>query len=142
MGAWSTDSFGNDTAGDWSGALQNTSNLSLVRETIQKAVDAGDKYIDADTASEVIAAVEVIARLKGNFGVRDSYSESTDAWVEDHPQQPPQELVALAVRALDRILVQPSELLELWEESDEFEAWKNSVLDLKNRAGALADISK
>ena len=138
MGAWSKESFGNDTACDWAYGLEKTSDLSLVRETIQRALDAGDEYLEADAASEVIAAVEVIARLKGNFGVRDSYSKSTDTWVAAHPQQPPQDLVTLAIQALDRILVQPSELLELWEESDEFEAWKSSVLDLKNRASTLA----
>jgi hypothetical protein len=138
MGAWSKESFGNDTACDWAFDLKKASDLSLVRSTIQKVLDAGEEYLDADVASEAIAAVEVIARLKGHFGVRDSYSKSTDTWVETHPQQPPQDLVALAIHALDRILVQPSELLELWEESDEFEAWKSSVLDLKTRASTLA----
>jgi len=138
MGAWSIESFGNDTACDWAYGLEKTSDLSLVREAIQGVLDTGDEYLEADEASEVTAAVEVIARLKGNFGVRDSYSESTDAWVAAHPQQPPQDLVELAIQALDRILVKPSELLELWEESDKFEAWKSSVLDLKNRASTLA----
>ena len=138
MGAWSKESFGNDTACDWAYRLEKCSDLSLVRETIQAVLDAGDEYLEADAASEVIVAVEVIARLRGNFGVRDSYSESTDAWVAAHPQQPPQDLVELAIQALDRILSKPSELLELWEESDEFEAWNNSVLDLKNRASTLA----
>jgi hypothetical protein len=134
MGAWSIESFGNDTAGDWAFGLEEASDLSLVRETIQKVLDAGDEELDADAASEAIAAVEIIARLKGNFGPRDSFSEPADTWVKAHPQQPPQDLVDLAVQALDRVLVQPSELLDLWEESDEFEAWKSSVLDLKNRA--------
>lgn len=138
MGAWSKESFGNDTACDWAYGLAEASDLGYVRETIQKVVDAGEEYLEADAASEVIAAVEVIARLRGNFGLRDSYSESTDTWVAAHPQQPPPDLVAVAIQALDRVLVQPSELLELWEESDEFEAWKSSVLDLKHRASALA----
>jgi len=76
--------------------------------------------------------------LKGNTGVSDSYTEATEAWVAAHPQLPSQDLVELAIQALDRILDKPSELLELWEESDEFEAWKNSVIDLRNRAGRLA----
>jgi hypothetical protein len=136
MGAWSIESFGNDTACDWAYDLENTSDLSLVHTAIQKVLDVGDEYLDADAASEVIAAVEVIARLKGNFGLRDSYSETTDDWIAAHPQRPPPDLVALASKALDRVLVKPSELLELWEESDEFEAWKSSVLDLKNRASS------
>jgi hypothetical protein len=133
MGAWSKDSFGNDTACDWAYGLENTSDLSLVRETLQKVVDS-DEYLEAPDAEEAIAAAEVIARLKGNFGQRDSYSETTDSWVAAHPQRLPQDLVNLADQALDRILRPPSELLELWRESDEFEAWQGSVLDLRNRA--------
>lgn len=138
MGAWSKDSFGNDTACDWAYGLEEVSDLSLVRDSIQRVVNSGDEYLEAPDAEEAIAAAEVIARLKGNFGLRDSYSETTDTWVMEHSQQPPPDLVALASQGLDRILRPPSELLKLWRESDEFEAWKSSVLDLKNRASKLA----
>ena len=135
MGAWSTDSFGNDTACDWAYGLEETSDLSLVRETIERVIECGDEdCLEAPDADEAIAAVEVIARLKGNFGERDAHSETVDNWVAAHPQKPPQDLVKLAGKALDRILRPPSELLELWEESDEFDPWKKSVLDLKDRA--------
>ena len=134
MGAWSADSFGNDTACDWAYSLEETSDLSLVREAIERVIECEEECLDAPDAEEAIAAVEVIARLKGNFGQRDAYSETVDNWVEAHPQKPPQDLVKLAGRALDRILRQPSELLELWEESAEFDDWKKSVLDLKDRA--------
>lgn len=137
MGAWSKDSFGNDTACDWAYGLEEVSDLGLVGKTIQKVVDSRDDYLEAPDAEEAIAAVEVIARLKGNFGLRDSYTETTDKWVRAHPQQPPPDLVALASQALDRILTPPSELLELWQESAEFESWKSSVTDLKNRASRL-----
>jgi hypothetical protein len=134
MGAWAFDSFGNDTACDWSYSFEEASDLSLVHETIQKVIDAGTEYLEAPDAEEAIAAVEVIARLKGNFGERNSYTETTDNWVKEHPQPPPQDLVDWASRALDRILQPPSELLELWQESEDFESWKKSVLDLKKRA--------
>ena len=138
MGAWSIQSFGNDTACDWAYRLERTADLGLVRETIQEVLDTGDEYLEEREASNAIAAVEVIARLKGNFGVRDSYSADTDAWVAAHPQQPTQDLVELASLALDRILVKPSELLDMWEDSGLADAWKKSVLDLKNRANKLA----
>jgi hypothetical protein len=134
MGAWSKDSFGNDTACDWAYGLEEVSDLSLVRETLQKVVAAGEKYLEAPDAEEAIAAVEVIARLKGNFGQRDSYTETMDDWVKANPQQPPPDLIALGSQAIERILRPPSELLELWQESEEFEAWKGSVLNLRDRA--------
>ena len=71
--------------------------------------------------------------MKGNFYVKNSYTESVDAWVAQHPLDPPQSLVDTAIAVLDRILIEPSELLELWQESDDFEAWKKHVEDLKKR---------
>jgi len=136
MGAWSADSYGNDTACDWAYGLDGMSDLDYVRQTIQTILNtAPGAYLEGDQAEEAIAAIEVIARLKGNYGVSDAYTEEIDNWVKDHPQQPPADLVAAAVQALDRILTAPSELMELWEESDGFEAWRESVLDLKQRAG-------
>jgi hypothetical protein len=134
MGSWSADSFGNDTACDWAYSLEETSDLSLVGDTIQKVLDSGKEYLEAPDAEEAIAAIEVLARLKGHFGERNSYTETIDNWVAAHPQQPPPDLVALGVEALDRILTPPSELLALWKEGDEFDAWQSSVLDLRNRA--------
>jgi Domain of unknown function (DUF4259) len=134
MGAWSKDSFGNDTANDWAYDLIETANLNVVRKTIQRVLDSGHEYLKARDAEKVIAAVEVIARLQGNFGKRDAYTEKVDNWVKTHPQPPPSDLIMSGSQALDRVLQPPSELLELWQESDEFEGWKNSVLDLKRRA--------
>ena len=46
---------------------------------------------------------------------------------------PSPELASKARRALDRILVEPSELLELWEEGDDSGEWRASVNELKGR---------
>jgi len=40
---------------------------------------------------------------------------------------------AKARRALDRVLAGPSELMELWDESGESEAWQTAVRELKGR---------
>jgi hypothetical protein len=133
MGTWSTDSFGNDTACDWSYELEETKDLELIRATVQNALQVGEDYLEAPTAEEAIAAIEVIARLKGSWGERNSYTEAADKWVKAHAQRVPPELVSAAIETLDRILTPPSELLELWQDSEEFEAWKSAVADLKER---------
>ncbi|MEE3717554.1 DUF4259 domain-containing protein [Tumidithrix elongata RA019] len=51
------------------------------------------------------------------------------AWGSD----PPPPLIDSAVQAIARILTPPSELLELWQETDDFEAWKNHLEELKQR---------
>jgi septation ring formation regulator EzrA len=136
MGAWDHTTFGNDDACDWGGDLRSCEDLSLVEETLDTVIDSKDEYLEAPESSQAIAAAEVVARLQGRFGVRNAYTESVDEWVAAHPLTVPTALAQKAHAALDRILVRPSELLELWEESDDFEAWKGTITELKSRIQA------
>ena len=133
MGAWSSDPFGNDTAGDWKYGLDDVDDLSLIERTIQKVLDFGGDYLEAPDAEEAIAAIDTIARLKGRFYIKNAYTESVDKWVESHPLIPPAALIAAAAKALDRILSEPSEALELWSDSEDFDTWKTHIEDLKER---------
>ena len=133
MGAWGTGTFENDTACDWAGDLEAAADLSPVVETLTRAIEVGDEYLDADVGSEALAACEVVARLKGNWGARDAYTETLDAWVREHATPPSKELISQALAAIDRVLKAPSELLELWDESDEKAGWRGAVADLRTR---------
>ncbi len=133
MGAWDHTTFGNDDACDWGGDLRACEDLSFVEETLDRVIDAGDEYLEAPESCEAIAAAEVVARLQGRSGVRDSYTASVDEWVAAHQLAVPPALAQKAHAALDRILAPPSELLELWEESDDFQLWKDTITDLKSR---------
>jgi hypothetical protein len=136
MGAWSHESFGNDIACDWAADLQEGDDIVPVVAALDAVLDIGDDYLEAPEASEAIAAAEVVARLQGRFGVRDAYSEGLDAWVARVGIAPTPELAAKARRALDRIVTEPSELLELWEDSGEPGEWHAAVADLKDRIAA------
>jgi hypothetical protein len=133
MGAWSHESFGNDTACDWAGDLQEGDDLAPVEAALDAVLEVGDDYLESPEACEAIAAAEVVARLQGHFGLRDAYSESLDEWVARVGIVPTPELASKARRALDRILSEPSELLDLWEESDDSGEWRASVNELKGR---------
>ena len=133
MGTWEADPFGNDSACDWQYDLEEVDDLSLIGSTIQQIHDAGAELIEAPDAEEAIAAADTIARLKGRFYVRNSSTESVDRWVAGHKLKPPQELVDAAIKAIERILTRPSELLELWEDSEDFESWNQHMEDLKTR---------
>ena len=133
MGTWKADPFGNDTACDWQRGLDNVHDLRLIKDAIRKIHGAGMEYLEAPDAEEAIAAADTIARLKGRFYVKNAYTKSVDDWVAKHNLDLPQEFVDSAIEAVDRILTPPSELLELWEESDEFESWKRHLEDLKTR---------
>jgi hypothetical protein len=133
MGAWGVNTFDNDTACDWTYGLGGLDDLSLVRNTLANVLEIGSEYLDADIACEGLAACEAIARSKGKWGLRNAYSETLDKWVEEHPADPPADLVVQALAAIDRILSPPSDLMELWEETGENEEWRNAVGDLRSR---------
>ena len=133
MGSWAPDPFGNDSAGDWKYGLDDVHDLSLIEETIDRVIACGDDYLEAPEAEEAIAAIDVLARLKGRFYERNAYTESVDAWVAAHPIVPPPALIGKARQALDRIATEPSELLGLWQDSDHFEDWKRHVAELRTR---------
>jgi hypothetical protein len=136
MGAWGKGVFENDTACDWAYGLEETSDLSLIESTLDKVNKIGAEYLDASDAEKALAAAETVARLKGNWGVRDSYTETMDKWVETTRLIPPQALIEKALKAIERALSGPSELLELWGEVEDLPAWEESVKDLSRRLKA------
>lgn len=131
MGAWDAYTFGNDAACDWAFGLDDVNDLSLVHETFEAVLNADD-FLDSDIACEGLAACEVVARLKGNWGVRNSYSEDVDKWVIAHPIKPPETLVKTALAVIDRVLAANSELREIWEDANATE-WLAAVADLRER---------
>ena len=136
MGAWSADTFGNDDACDWAYGLENVNDLSLLESTLDTLLSHGTEYVEAPEASEALAAIEAIARLQGNWGERNAYTEPVDEWVEKTKLQPSAALTKKAHLVIERILAENSELKELWQESEEYEAWQAFVAELKSRVNA------
>jgi hypothetical protein len=134
MGTWDASSFGNDTTGDWSYGLAKVGDLSHIESALDRVLGAGSgTAVTIDDAQAAVAAAEVLARLKGNWGEEDPYSEMADNWVRSHPIVPPPAILAKASAALQRILAPPSDLLEEWDEADEAGAWTESIMELKHR---------
>ena len=144
MGTWANDPFGNDIACDWvfdllkkakSWGFRNQS-LAFIRATLEEALSADEDCLNARVADRAIAAADTVARLRGHFFEKNAYTKSLDAWVEKQTAPVPQELVALALSSIDRILTEPSELVDLWEESGEAESWKIQIEGLRERLKA------
>jgi hypothetical protein len=136
MGTWGAGALDNDTAVDWMYGLGEVPDMSLIEGTLDRALAVGDDYLEAADAQEAIAAAEAVARLLGNFGVRNDYSRTMDDWASYMTEKPSLELLTKAWRIVARVQQPPSELLELWAESDKAEAWSRSLADLKLRLGA------
>jgi hypothetical protein len=136
MGTWGAGALDNDTAVDWLYGLGEVSDLSLIEGTLDRALAVGGGFLEAPDAEEALAAAEAVARMLGNFGVRNDYTQMMDDWVAYMNRLPPPELIVKAQRIVARIQEQPSELLERWSKSDRSEAWSQSLADLARRLGA------
>ena len=75
-----------------------------------KAAAGGDDYLEVDYGQAAIAAAALLAAARRGESVLDGPDELPAA-------QP--ELLALGVRALDRVIGEESEWCELWEETDD-----------------------
>ncbi|MET9294782.1 DUF4259 domain-containing protein [Streptomyces sp. NPDC003077] len=113
MGTWDVGPFGNDTAGDWCDGLDNApadARHDTVRDTLARAA-GGTGCLDAPTAEKAVAAAALVA-------AQCPGGDPTDA--AHGPEEPLPDLTGLrtlALEALDRVLTEPSELLELWARS-------------------------
>ncbi len=135
MGAWGELAFDNDAANDWAYGLEHVHDLSLVESALLEVEAVGGGYLDQDAACNVLAACEVLARLRGRPGYRNAYTEKVDAWVTVHALVPSPALLSRAKAAIARVLADDSELRELWDEGGG-EAWRAAVADLQRRLEA------
>ncbi|MDC8758784.1 DUF4259 domain-containing protein [Janthinobacterium fluminis] len=132
MGTWSVDTYGNDYALDWAQDLQETSNLEPIESTLDYAL--GDGELEAPLGAEALAAVDVLARLQGNAdGATGAHMQDIERWVAQRKQQVSPALAGKALRAVERILGEQSELCRLWRDSAHYEEWRAAVLALKAR---------
>jgi hypothetical protein len=129
MGAWGTASFENDAACDWVYELERSQGDEFLMKTLKEAQT--QEYLDSHEACCAIGAAEVVTALMSRPcpGLMDGIEK----WVASHRDLPTNDLAEQARRSLERILSAKSELLELWEDSDELENWKASLHDLQRR---------
>jgi len=131
MGTWGHGSFENDTAMDWIYGLEETSEMTILGDTIGSGLEMmeSEEGMDADTACNVLAAAEVIAAMRGKPS--EDLPDSVKSWIEGKPKAPP-ELSKAAFLTVNSLL-QKSELKELWDESDESAKWVEAVNSLVTR---------
>ncbi|MGW6742157.1 DUF4259 domain-containing protein [Streptomyces sp. NPDC055025] len=130
MGTWDTGHFDNDTAADFAGDLDDATEArrtELVREALLRAT-ATEDYLDSDEAVVAVAAAALVAeQCPGGPPVETVYG----------PDEPlprfPEELRALALRALDRVTADKSELRDLWVDADgEDGEWHRGIARLRS----------
>jgi predicted nucleic acid-binding protein len=126
MGAWGFLPFENDDALDWLDELE-AGGAEVVRDALAKA---GAGYVEAPDGSVAIAAAEVASACQGN--PPGDLPENVATWVTAHGAELGPEDVELALRAVERVAGDESEVAELWDDADEPE-WRESLVELTER---------
>lgn len=133
MGAWGTGIFENDDVLDWKADLLDSDDIELIEETIEEVLE--EEYIESDLASNALGAIEILAALQGSPGKEILNNQSTTEdlydWINTHKGKG-KELIAKAKRAVKKIK-KDSELKELWDETEKYPIWLNTIDDLENR---------
>lgn len=132
MGAWGHEIFDNDAACDWQDELLAGDNLRPIEKAFH-AVLGSESVIDADDASQALAACETLAHMRGRPGLQEASLDALVEWVRNHDSLPYQALVPDALKVLKRIESDDCELKELWQKSGEFDKWLSTVRDVRNR---------
>ena len=135
MGTWDVEPFDNDHAADFGGDLDDapeSERPEMIRTALLAAID-NDGYLESDEGVHAVAAAALVAAgMPGGEGFAPPpYS----------PKQPipalPSDFIDLAIRAVDRVMADKSELRELWEEGGSGEGpWHASIHRLR---ATLAD---
>jgi len=127
MGAWSDGPFDNDDVADWIDELAETPPdewPGMLRDALTAAVDEDGCLEAPEGAVAVSAAAIVAATLPGGPPLGDDVELSGEDVAELRLDR---DVIVLARRALRRVAGENSELLELWEESDDVDALREQI---------------
>jgi hypothetical protein len=132
MGTWGAGSFENDAVMDWLAELED-GGAKVVRNALDTVADADeDEYLDADDAQAALGAAEIVAAACGKGLDRIEEQDELAAWIAAHGKDFREADVALAGRAVERVLTR-SELQELWDEGGPDNEWRPLVGELLRR---------
>ncbi|PLW72436.1 DUF4259 domain-containing protein [Streptomyces sp. SCUT-3] len=127
MGTWDVGPFDNDTAADFCGDLDEAApneRKSIVHDALARVIGTAG-YLEAPESEEaVVAAALVAAQCPGGEPADPVYG----------PDEPLPDLTGLrdlALQALDRVTTEPSELMDLWAES-EGDPWRATIDRLRS----------
>jgi hypothetical protein len=130
MGTWDIGPFDNDTAADFCGQLDDAApdaREGIIRDVLSVVTSTTD-FLDSYDAEKAVAAAALIAsQCPGG-------APATSAYAPDGGLPDLTGLREPAHRALERVLTEPSELLELWEEGDAG-PWRAGIRELQRVCG-------
>ncbi len=119
MGAWDETAFGNDDASDMVlDLLEHSNPRDYVTQILARSREAG--YLEAPDGSRIVAAAAIVAasRSQGSTSIPGTAAN----WIQANESML-RPLAEMALEALARVRGENSELCELWQGSNSFQAW-------------------
>lgn len=139
MGAWGIHSFDNDDAADLLALLadadQPYQRAEAVREVFEAVFEVEASDLDAATGAAAVGGAEVIAAALG----RPREGDEVDPLELRESFRFYEDSVGMALAALHQVRTDGSELVELWDDTDEADEWRKSVSDLDARLRKAAE---
>ena len=138
MGAWGIGSLDNDGSLDWLADFSE-SGASAATDVLDAAAEGvADGYVDADVGVAIVALAEVVAAALGKPD--EDLSDQLAEPVDEHKDAllDVDKVQARTGEALEAIMsdAETSELYDLWQETDEFDAWAAQINALRARLDA------
>lgn len=131
MGAWGTGIFDDDTALDTLDELQEANVLEFIETAFSEAKES--EYLDYDQCISVLvsgAIIDYILNSTKFFEEDDEYTE----WFESLEDLEVVHLKGDAVKALELVISDRSELNELWSENEQdYSKWKDNITSMIKR---------
>ncbi len=134
MGAWGHELFDDDTAYDYIDQIDNSDNpKEIFRNAFEVAINAD--YLEYDECHAVtVSASYIDSILNGTKPITDIDSEIFYPFIEKNKTLDVSDLKTDAVKALEKVISDNSELNELWADNEElYPKWKGNIEDLIKR---------
>lgn len=133
MGAWNYGIFDDDTAYDFFEEIKDDAK-KFFKSSFEKAINS--EYVDYDDCHAVtVSAAYMDNLLNGsiyrNDNENDEDENNVNLFGSLHKDLKIDELKPLAVRALEKVISDNSELNELWSDNEElYPKWRQNIEDL------------
>ena len=125
VGAWDSGPFDNDDAADFAGQLDEADpnqRIVMIREALRAGADSDDE----EAFPRAVAAAAVVAATRVDIPVDSSYAPKFLA-DDDNGFRVPEDLVELAVLALDNLADSDSEYAELFGEAGTLDTLRSAL---------------
>lgn len=129
MSAWGVGPFQNEAAAEYAAEIVQDGAYALA-EAFDVALDPDNDHLEAEEGHRAVAAAETLAAV-----LTGDTSALTDAalraWVQNADPAELDHLRGHALEALERVLGPGSELPDLWEDSEDADAWREDIQRLR-----------